>query len=67
MTGYISLHIESELRDGKTGELLAQSVSATTGNEISPSDKTKIEDTFPALDAWARQLRERADQAFAAN
>lgn len=63
----LRIFFESELRDGKTGELLAQSVSATTGNEISPSDKTKIEDAFPALDAWARQLRERADQAFAAN
>ena len=63
----LRIYFESELRDGQTGELLGQSVSATTGNEISPSDKTKVEDTFPALDTWAKQLRERADSAFASN
>ena len=51
--------------DAAARELLAQSVSATTGKNISPSAVTKIEDTYPALDAWAKQLRERADQAFA--
>ena len=60
----LRVYFESELRDAKSGELLAQSVSATTGNDISPSDKTKVSDTYPALDAWAKQLRERADKAF---
>ncbi|MNP82313.1 hypothetical protein D3C76_1809120 [compost metagenome] len=61
----LRIFFESEMRDAQTGELLAQSVSATTGKQISPSDATKVEDTYPALDAWAKQLRERADLAFA--
>ncbi|MNF42029.1 hypothetical protein D3C85_531690 [compost metagenome] len=61
----LRIYFESEMRDATSGELLAQSVSATTGNELSPSATTKVEDSYPALDAWARQLRERADKAFA--
>lgn len=61
----LRIFFESEMRDAQTGELLAQSVSATTGTQISPADATKVEDTYPALDAWAKQLRERADLAFA--
>ena len=61
----VRIFFEGEMRDAKSRELLAQSVSATTGKNISPSAVTKVEDTYPALDAWAKQLRERADQAFA--
>lgn len=61
----LRVFFETELIDAASGKLLAQSVSGTTGGELAPSAQAKVEDAYPALDAWARQLRERLDRAFA--
>lgn len=60
----VRIFFETEIRNARTGELLAQSVSAASGNEVSPSVKAGASDTYQALDDWARQVRERLDRAY---
>ncbi|GAB3473216.1 DUF3313 domain-containing protein [Azotobacter salinestris] len=60
----VRIFFETEIRNARTGELLAQSVSAASGNEIPPSVKAGASDTYRALDDWARQVRERLDRAY---
>jgi hypothetical protein len=59
----LRIFFETEVRDGQSDELLAQSVSAATGGGVAPEAKVALKDTYPALDAWAKQVRERLDQA----
>ncbi|MFB8831012.1 DUF3313 domain-containing protein [Azotobacter sp. CWF10] len=60
----VRIFFETEIRNARTGELLGQSVSAASGNEVSPSVKASASDTYQALDDWARQVRERLDRAY---
>ncbi|MER2552488.1 MAG: DUF3313 family protein [Thauera sp.] len=59
----LRIFFETEVRDGETDELLAQSVSAATGGGVAPAAKVALKDTYPALDAWAKQVRERLDHS----
>ncbi|GAB3396435.1 DUF3313 domain-containing protein [Azotobacter armeniacus] len=60
----VRIFFETEISNGKTGEVIAQSVSAASGNEVSPSVKASASDTYQALDDWAKQVRERLDRAY---
>ncbi|QQE88769.1 DUF3313 domain-containing protein [Azotobacter chroococcum] len=60
----VRIFFETEIRNARTGEVLGQSVSAASGNEVSPSVKASASDTYQALDDWARQVRERLDRAY---
>ena len=59
----LRIFFETEVRDGQSDELIAQSVSAATGGGVAPEAKVALKDTYPALDAWAKQVRERLDHA----
>ncbi|MFJ7311450.1 DUF3313 domain-containing protein [Pseudomonas sp. NPDC098747] len=60
----VRIFFESELRDAQSKKLLGQSVSVSTGNNVSPRAEATVEDTYLALDMWAKQLRERADKTY---
>ncbi|MFC5696621.1 DUF3313 domain-containing protein [Pseudomonas sp. GCM10022186] len=58
------LFFESEVTDGLTGETLGRAVDRASGRNIEQSARPVVEDIYPAMDATARQIRERLDREF---
>ncbi|MCY1311202.1 hypothetical protein D9M70_614820 [compost metagenome] len=46
------------------GQTFGQAVNRVRSADIDPSDSPVAEDLYPAIDAKARQLRERLDREF---
>ncbi|WP_245586462.1 DUF3313 domain-containing protein [Metapseudomonas resinovorans] len=55
---------QSEVSDGRTGETLVRAVDRASGRNVEQSEKPVVEDIYPAMDAAARQIRERLDREF---
>ncbi|MDH4559070.1 DUF3313 domain-containing protein [Pseudomonas sp. BN417] len=58
------LFFKTEVTDGMNGETFGQAVNRVRSADIDPSDSPVAEDLYPAIDAKARQLRERLDREF---
>ncbi|MFZ6048895.1 DUF3313 domain-containing protein [Pseudomonas sp. CR3202] len=58
------LFFDSEVADGRTGETLGRAVDRASGRNIEQSAQPAVEDIYPAMDATARQIRERLDREF---
>ncbi|MND30298.1 hypothetical protein D3C80_208280 [compost metagenome] len=58
------LFFKTEVTDGMNGQTFGQAVNRVRSADIAPSVTPAAEDLYPAIDAKARQLRERLDREF---
>lgn len=58
------LFFKTEVSDGMNGDTFGQAVNRVRGADLAPSASPAVKDLYPAIDAKARQIRERLDQEF---